>query len=155
MSYLESDAVKGSRPPATPHSAGEVYVSSGQYGALTTLVADDLVGIAILPAMCMPVDFLFGCDDLESSGTPTITLTAGILNDDEDDLVASSEFFTASTVAQAGGIARANLKSFLDSIAVDEDDDRIIAIKVVAGATTPKAGDMYGNLLYRAAEYGE
>lgn len=156
MSYLKSENVKDGRPSAAPHSACEVMVSAGKYSALDTLAAADLIGLAILPAGCMPVDFLLGTDDLEdSSATPAITLTVGILNDDEDDIVASSNFITADDVAQAGGIARANLITFLDSIAVDNDDDRIIVAKVVAAATTPKAGDVYGNLLYRAENFGE
>ena len=155
MSYKESENVKSGRPPASPHSAGEVYVSAGQYEVSALLAADDLIGLAILPAGCMPVDFMLATDDLEdSSATPAITLTVGILNDDEDDIVANSNFMTAETVAQAGGVARADLISFLDSIDVDNDDDRIIAAKVVAAATTPAVGTVYGNLLYRASEYG-
>ena len=155
MSYLKSENVKSGRPAAIPHSAGEVHVSSGQYAAATSLGANDLIGLAVLPAGCIPVDFLLGSDDLDACATPTITLTVGILNGDEDDLVASSDFITASTVAQAGGIARADKKTFLDAIAVDNTSDRTIVAKVVAAATTPAIGDMYGNLLYRAVEYGE
>jgi len=155
MSYKESENVKSGRPPASPRSAGEVYVSAGQYEVSALLAADDLIGLAILPAGCMPVDFMLATADLEdSSATPAITLTVGILNDDEDDIVANSNFMTAETVAQAGGVARADLISFLDSIDVDEDDDRIIAAKVVTAATDPKVGTVYGNLLYRASEYG-
>jgi len=155
MSYLESENVKSGRPAAIPHSAGEVYISSGQYAAATSLAAGDLIGLAILPAGCIPVDFTLGADDLEACATPTITLTVGILNDDEDDIVADSNFITASTVAQAGGIARADKKTFLDAIDVDNANDRTIVAKVVAAATTPAIGDVYGNLLYRAAEFGE
>ena len=154
MSYKESENVKSGRPPASPRSAGEVYVSAGQYEVSASLAADDLIGLSILPAGCMPVDFTLVADDLETSGSPTITLTVGILNSDEDGLVASSEFMTAETVAQAGGVARADVKTFLDNIDVDEDDDRVIAVKVVAAATTPAIGTVYGNLLYRASEYG-
>lgn len=155
MSYKESENVKSGRPPASPRSAGEVYVSAGQYEVSALLAADDLIGLAILPAGCMPVDFMLATADLEdSSATPAITLTVGILNDDEDDIVANSNFMTAETVAQAGGVARADLISFLDSIDVDNDDDRVIAAKVVTAATDPKVGTVYGNLLYRASEYG-
>jgi len=154
MSYKESENVKSGRPPASPHSAGEVYVSAGQYEVSALLAADDLIGLAVLPAGCMPVDFMLATADLEdSSATPAITLTVGILNDDEDDIVANSNFITTDTVGQAGGVQRANLATFLASIDVDEDDDRIIVAKVVTAATDPKVGTVYGNLLYRASEY--
>ena len=154
MSYKESENVKSGRPPASPHSAGEVYVSAGQYEVSALLAADDLIGLAVLPAGCMPVDFMLATADLEdSSATPAITLTVGILNDDEDDIVANSNFITTDTVGQAGGVQRANLATFLASIDVDEDDDRIIVAKVVTAATDPKGGTVYGNLLYRASEY--
>jgi len=154
MSYLKSENVKSGRPASIPHSAGEVHVSSGQYSAPDSLAADDLIGLAVLPAGCIPVDFMLAADDLDTHETPTITLTVGILNGDEDDLVANSDFITASTIAQGGGVARADVLEFLDDIAVDDDDDRIIAVKVANVAATKAAGKVYGNLLYRAVEFG-
>lgn len=153
--YYESANVKGSRPSIALHSAGEVGVSFGKYTAVATPVIGDLYGLAILPAGCMPVDFTLGSGDFDSCATPLITMTVGILNDDEDDLVALSNFMTAETIGQGGGLARADVATFLSSIAVDNANDRVIAVKLAAGPATGALGTVYGTLLFRPAEYGE
>jgi len=153
MSYFESETVKGGRPEAYPVQAGVIYCSSGKYTVGDTFTTGDLVGIAVLPAGCVGVDFILGSDDIDS-GTAN-KLTVGILNENATDLIAGSDFITESTVGQTGGIARADKLNLMSGIDVDNDNARIIAIKNATAAGTAVAGTLYGTLLYRAVEYGE
>jgi len=125
--YTESLAVQGSRPVVSPAAAGEAIVADGTLEVIAAQLAlNALVGLVILPAYCVPLDFTLIADDLDT-GT-NLTLSVGVLNSTEDDLVASTNMLTDSTVGQAGGSARATALPLADDTA-----DRVIAAKVTTG----------------------
>lgn len=154
MSEYQAENVKNYRPVAGPRKAGEVMVSSGYYAVGTGLTADDLVSLAVLPPGCIPVDLVITSDDLEdSSATPAIVLNAGFLDDEDDPTDVENLLITSSSVAQSGGIARMDTAAGR-KLTVSNTAERTLAVKVATAATTPKAGTIYADLYYRAAEWG-
>lgn len=148
-------------PSASPHSSRETHVVITKTVLDNTVATGDLIGLAILPANCIPVDIAVYCDPLESGG-PTGSFDVGILNSDGDDLVPNSLMIDGSTVMQAGGIARMDdyecvfepatwlAEATSPALAVE----KTILMKIIAEATTQVAGDVYCKLEYRAAENG-
>jgi len=126
--YIAAPAIHESRPVVSPQEAGKVYVSDGVIELeAADMDAGDLIGLAVLPANCIPVDFDLFADDLDT-GT-ALAISVGVLNDDQDDLTAGTLILTDSTVGRAGG--RAQAAAF--PIVEPDDEDRIIAAKITAG----------------------
>lgn len=145
MALVTATAV--SKIPITGSSAGHVLCTEGSVAVAATLDVADLVALCVLPAEHEPVDLILEPTDLDTHGTPTITLTVGVLNADQDDLVANTDFLTASTAAQTGVAAHATNIKGLQLAA--SSADRIIAVKVIAAAATAAAGTISCKLLYR------
>jgi hypothetical protein len=132
--YTKSKAVAGGRPPVFPAAAGNLLVADSSIEVLAAQIAlNGLVGLMILPAGCVPVDFTLIEDDLDT-GTALVQ-AVGVLNATEDDLVGSTNFLTGSTIGRAGGIARA--AAFPDALVAPSASDRVIAIKTTTGGILP------------------
>ncbi len=97
----------------------------------TVAINDTLVGF-LLPAGHVPVDLYITSDDLDSA--TTMTVTVGVLDSTLAALVATTNFITASTVCQAGGVARAAVVDGLRLAA--SNVDRWIGALVVAAPTS-------------------
>jgi len=145
MALFHGDTPLGNRPVPTPSTAGEITAGVFEYkvAAGKTLALNDIVEIGVLPAYAIPVDAHLDCDDLDTNGTPTITLDVGLMSgqvgaDFNDDGVTArtigSEFFAASNVGQAGGFAR--MTKSPKAIVADNNKDRSIGVKIAAGAAT-------------------
>lgn len=128
------------QPAITGGQAGVVVCNDGACAVPDTLAADDIVQLAYLPAGHKPIDVIFETTDLDTHGTPAIEVSIGVVNADADDLVATTNFITTSTVAQTGGVARADVLNGLQLGATTAD--RIIGVKVTTVAATEAAGTM-------------
>lgn len=148
MAIFKSNKITYKQPALTPMSAGQVVAERQSVAVPSTLALNDIVAFCELPAGCVPVDGYLVSTDLDT-GTPTITLTVGVLDAAGTDLVASTDFLTASTVAQAGGVARFDKAAGLGLAA--SASDRIIAVKVAAAAATGAAGTLTLVLEYKYA----
>lgn len=147
MAIFETDIVKTGKPAPTGSSGAEVLAVRGVITLSSALAANDFIKAAILPAGHVPVDVRVDASDLDTNAVPTITLTAAVLNAGLTDIEASTDFFTASAVAQAGGIARMD-KATGARIAASTSD-RYVGLKVIAAAATFAAGDIGFTLEYR------
>lgn len=128
--YTQSEAVSGSRPAVYPAAAGELLVADASIEATEAQLAlNALLGLVILPAGCVPVDFTLIEDDLDTS--TNLVQAVGVLNSTEDDLVANTNFLTGSTIGRAGGFARAT--AIPDALKAPSASDRVIAVKTTAG----------------------
>ena len=139
-----SAAAGGARPANTVTGAGQLTVNEGKYSLLAALVINDTIGLCKLPAGHVPVDFILDSDDLDTNGTPLITLSAGIVGGDTD------AFFSTNDVAKAGGIAR------MDALAgrrlAPTNTERVVGLLVVAApATGTASGVIKGTLISRPA----
>lgn len=146
MSTYKSDICEypSLRPATTSSQAGVLLVSVGAAALDTSLAGNDIVQLCKLPQGHEPVDFQLESEALDDASA--ITISVGVLNADGDDLVASTNFITDDTVAQAGGVKRADV---MKGLGLDKSDsDRIIAAKITTVAGTPAAGTIRGKLTY-------
>ena len=135
------------------HSAGELYTLDDVVEFDTSVEADDIAVVGYLPAGCVPVDIVAIADELDAHETDTLTFSVGMLNTAGDDLVSASTFITGATADATVNVARGNAVGMM-GIAPDEDDDRIVAVKITAAAATAAAGGMRIIMTYRASNYG-
>lgn len=119
-------------------SANQFYVDL----KAADLVANNIIDLGVLPAGQTIVDAVLIADDLDTNGTPTITLDVGILSGTVGDAVSvrtcGTELFAASNAAQTGATVRVSAKSAFTIPAAGHN--RSIGAKVVAGAATGAAG---------------
>ncbi len=142
MSEYKSDAAEDRRPSVTVTGAGQLTINQGKYTTTAALASADTVAMCKLPAGHVPVDLIVDTDDLDTNGTPTLTMKAGIIGG--EDMIASS------TLGQAAGMAR------MDSIAgrriAPTDADRLVGLTVTANAATGVVGGVItATLLSRVA----
>jgi hypothetical protein len=101
------------------YATGQLPVPVGQgadivsFRATHTLSANPAAGDAAhlfdLPPDHVIVDFILDAPDLDTNGAPTVTISVGTLNAAKTALV--DTFLAASTIGQAGGIARPTLNT--------------------------------------------
>jgi hypothetical protein len=60
----ESQEAGNKRPPASPHSAGEVYCESGKASIDASYINADMIGLVKLPHGCVPIDCILKSDQL-------------------------------------------------------------------------------------------
>lgn len=129
--YTKSEAISGARPPVVPAKAGTLIVADASIEVTVAQIAlNALVGLMILPAGCVPIDFLLIEDDLDT-GT-TLVQAVGVLNGNENDLAANTNFITGATTGQAGGCLAAT--AMPDALIAPAAADRVIAVKTTIGA---------------------
>ena len=146
---LKSTNVAGARPAVYPDEAGKVLVSDGTYEITAAENVDEqTIALCSLPAGCIPLDFTLIVDDLDSHGTPAIVVDGGGIAATEDSV--DRIMIPASTVAQAGGIARSTLFPMVAPV----ETETLFGIHSTTAAGTAAAGTIRGILMYRAEEYG-
>lgn len=140
----------GNGSVAYPSEAGQlisnVYTFRlGRDGLPNTLLANDIVDIGILPANCTIEDAFIVTDDLDTNGTPLISLDVGVMNGTPGDvvsarnLVAGQELFLADQTARTGGVSRmTRVQGFR---VPPSDRDRSIGVRVAAAAATWATGN--------------
>lgn len=138
MALLTSDRAAGFKPVPTPVS-GLVSEILYEYLTTTVLAASDIIDLGPLPAGLTPLDVTLISDDLDTGGSPAITLSVGILNAGKTDLGSGTydTFISASTVGQAGGLVRATTVNTYFS--ASSTSERRLGIKVVTGPATGAA----------------
>lgn len=137
MALIETKTSQGVRPVPTPNDGLTVGIPYPvEFSATQVLAANDIIDLGPFPPDVTPFDVTLISEDLDSNGTPTITLSVGFLNDDKTDLDGTA-MIVASTVAQAGGLVRATTQTAY--LTGDEPTYRRLGIKVVAGPATSSA----------------
>lgn len=132
MALYTSKIADGKQPVATLNDALPGIIAY-EYTTSASLAADDIIDLGPIEPGVTPLDVTLIADDLDSNGTPTITLSVGILNADKDDL-SGTAWIVASTVGQGGGVARATTVTCYN--AGSSTSERRLGVKVVAGAAT-------------------
>lgn len=143
-------------PVCAADCAGNVIVQD-YYIDVTTgqLTLNAFFDLGVLPAGHTVSDAILIPDDLDSNGSPAVTLDVGILTgtvgDSTSDRTCGAEIFSASTAAQTGTATRATLKSSF--IILPTDADRSIGVKVAAAPATAVAGRIRVRLFMHHAAY--
>lgn len=145
------------KDPVISANGYEPIAIVGNYTVGAALAADHVVEMVILPAGYVPVDFVYATEDLDSDGTPAITLDAGLISGTagsaDNARTCGNEAFAASTVGQAGGIARPTKAAF--ALIAPTDADRGFGVKVGTAADVLVAGaKMRLTLIARPAIFG-
>jgi hypothetical protein len=138
MALYKSDQATGRRTVATPFQAGVAGIRF-EYIIEANLNAGDVIYMGDFPANKLTAtDLILISDDLDSSGSPTITLSAGVLSADKSAMGAGANdtWISAATVGQTGGVARSSTAApYLSG--PQEFTPRPIGIVVGTGAATP------------------
>lgn len=138
-----SDFSKSIQPTNTSGCAGDVIVQ--QYWIDVTaaqIEAGAMFDVGPLPAYHTVVDMVLIPDDLDTNGTPALTLDVGLLSgtvgDATSDRTIGAEFFSDSTAGQGGTPTRMSLATGWKVLATETD--RSIGVKVETDAATAAAG---------------
>lgn len=135
MTLFVTKHAAGQKPIPTTTSALPQHILL-EYVTTANLAAGDIIDFGPLPAGVAVLDSAIISEDVDTNASPTITMSLGLLNAGKTDLNGGTNetWITASTVGQAGGIARAttNASYLLGSSATE----RRLGIKVVAAAAT-------------------
>jgi hypothetical protein len=119
------------------------------------LALNDIIELGVLPANHTVVDATLVPDDLDTNGTPLMSLDVGLMSGDVGDKVSArtcgAELFSGSTAARTGVVERMSAKTGFTIAATGVD--RSIGVKIAAAAATQAAAGTQLRLLvsYRAA----
>ena len=114
-----------------------------RYDLAAALALNDVIRFRYIPKRVVCMDAWLHSDDLDTHATPTITLTLRL-----NDTSAQHNFFAASTVAQAGGVARADASGGAMGFETDDDDWFLEVLCAAAPATGATSGDIDVFLTY-------
>lgn len=155
MANLLSKFAAGNLANISADSAGDVCVND-YFIDLTAaqIVAGAIIDMGPLQAGMTVTQTFLVTDKLDSNGAPTITLDVGTLTGNPGDAVTArtcnAEIFSASNVAQAGGVATPTLKTAYKIAATNAD--RSLGVKINAGAATAAAGRIGIRVLMHATD---
>jgi len=142
MAIVQSDVAKGKQTVAYPAYAGHVAVQSVDISSPATLVAGDILEVAVLPALARVVDLTVASDNVGFSGH--VGLMDGEVGSTDTARTCGVEFFANSAI---NGVKRlATASAFRVGSA---DHDRSIGIRVNSG--TPAAGTITLIVTYAAS----
>ena len=155
MTILASNFVKGVLGTVNAATAGDVVVNDYFFDITAAQnIAGDIVDLGILPAGHTITDAIFMPDDLDTHGTPTLTLDVGLMSGTPNDTVTArtcgATIFSASTAGQGATPTRASLLTAFNILPTDAD--RSIGVKLLAASATPAAGRIRLRVLMHAAD---
>lgn len=129
-----------SRLAAPGHGlGGNVKLSYGEVAFSGTITTADSAAILNLPLGALVVGGFIEADDLDTGGSPSITLNVG-------DAGSAGRYFAASTVAQTGTAATAPAVTGLGFTVTE--GNTAVRIAVAANAATSAAGNVRVGLMY-------
>jgi hypothetical protein len=129
-----------SRLAAPGHGfGGNVKVSYGEVAFTGTITTADSATILNLPVGAIVIGSVIDADDLDTNGTPTITLNLG-------DAGSANRYFAASTVAQTGAAASATAATGI--LWTVTAGNTAVVLAVAANAATSAAGSVRAAITY-------
>lgn len=129
-----------SRLSAPGHGfGGNVKVSYGEVAFTGTITTADSAVICNLPVGAIVIGATLEADDLDTGGSPSITLNVG-------DAGSASRYFAASTVAQTGAAAAATAATGL--LWTVTEGNTAVRVAVAANAATSAAGSVRLAVMY-------
>lgn len=151
MAIIQSNWAKGII--AIPYASFAGVVVAQRFVISVTaaqLLLNNIFELAPIPIGHVPLDMVLDTDDLDTNAAPTLTLDVGVMSgvwgDPDQARTVGAEFFAASNVAQAGGIARPTLKT-AQRVAASQTA-RSIGVKVAAAPATAAPGDIGLTVFY-------
>jgi hypothetical protein len=129
-----------SRLAAPGHGfGGNVKVSYGEVAFTGTITTADSAAMFNLPVGAIVLHATIEADDLDTGGSPTITLNLGDAGD-------ADRYFAASTVAQAG--TQSSASAVAGMFFTVTEGNTAVRLAVAANAATSAAGSVRAAILY-------
>jgi hypothetical protein len=130
-----------SRLAAPGHGfGGNMKVSYGVVSFSGTITTADAANVCNLPIGAIVTGVTIEADDLDTGGSPTLTLNVG-------DAGSATRYLSASNVAQTGAAANATTATGI-LYTVTGTSDTTVRVAVQANAATSAAGDVRVAVLY-------
>lgn len=151
--YRASNVIVAQTPPLTAGGAKDLLAAQATFTLSGALALNNVIEMIVLPAGHKLVDVILESTDLDTGGSPAITLSVGTMAGTPYDATFASRTVTpnviaASTIGQTGGVARAAVAGFTNI--APQDTDRSIGVLVAAGpATGAVAGSITLTAIYR------
>lgn len=147
MATYTAEQAKPYWPIINETIAGGLRAVRGVYVLSGALALNDIIQMCVLPAQHVLVDCILDTDDLDTNGTPTISLSVGVPG-------VANALISSSTVGRTGGVARLDQVAGLRLTA--SDNDTVVQITVSATpATSATTGTIGLTLLYRPVQGNE
>lgn len=147
MADYESSQVRETNPAIDSCLAGEVKAVYGEFDVANSQSLADTETIALVrvPERHVIVGCVLDCDDLDSGVTASWAV---------GDLAGTgAELIAATTVAQAGGIARNDVAG--SSAIAPSDSERTIGVTATTAGTVAASGKMRLTVFYRGEQRGK
>lgn len=112
--------------------------------------ANDVAWLGDVPAGCKVVDAVLDAPDLDTNGSPTITISLGVLNAGKTDLDVT--YIAASTIGQTSGMARPTTNVLFRT--APNAAKQSIGLKFPAVSATFAAGVIGATIFYRSQQGG-
>jgi hypothetical protein len=143
MALYQSKQILNGYPVVNPTQANDVTPITGEFIVPSGLALNDVIEMGGLAEGLVPVDVILVAEDLDSNGTPTVSLDAGIVSGVYGATTGAArtcgnEFFAANTAGRAGGVARADKAAGL--LLTPSLDIVPFGLKVAAAAATLVVG---------------
>ncbi|MFN8760254.1 MAG: hypothetical protein ACK5XA_15775 [Tagaea sp.] len=157
--YRASSQISSRQPAITADGAKDLVAVQSVFTLSGALGLNNVIEMMVLPAGHKLVDAILESTDLDTGGSPAITLSVGTMAGTPYDPTFASRGVTAnviaaSTIGQAGGVARAAVAGF--STIAGQDTDRSIGVLVAAGPATGAAtGTISLTIMYRPIVHGQ
>lgn len=139
---LQSDQAKRLKPVPLNDFHGTLNAAMASVAVAASLALNNKAELLAHPADTQLIDLTFIVTDLDSGGSPSITINFGFLagefGDDDDTRVVGTDFAENSDIGQAGGVLSIG-KDVLAAIAPSATT-RGIGFEVSAAAATGAAG---------------
>lgn len=151
MALRQSTQAANNAPVLSADGANDLVPIVATYTVPAGLALNDVIELGCLQAGYVPVDLIVALPQIDSNGSPTVTLNAGILSGNWQDTgtrTCGNEFFAADTTARAGGVAR--MQKAAGAQIAPTTNDRSWGLKVQAAiATLATGGVITATLLVR------
>lgn len=156
MTIRASKFAQGQLAFITADGAGDTIVNDYFYDLPTAQnITGDIIDIGTLPAYHTVSDMILVPDDLDTNGSPAMTLDVGIMSGTPGDTVTArtcgAEFFSAATGAQTATVLRPTLATAFKVLPTEAD--RSIGVKIALQAATAAAGRIRVRVFMHAADH--
>lgn len=154
----KSNHVKGLIPTPSPYGKEVISVYESISLATTDIDLADVVQFFVLPAGCVPVNYVIGATDMDT-GTAILAADFGLLNTGETAVSAAAadggaKWLTALAMSGTAAITLSTAtKAAYDILkaVLPSSVDRIVAFVISTAATTAAAGTLTLEFSYKAA----
>ncbi len=150
MALIQSKYAKGIILAPFPAYAGHVVAHRFSHIFTAAPALNDILELAPIPVGCRVMDLILDADDMDSGSVLTcdIGVMSGLFGEADNARTVGAEFFSASTLLQAGGVARPTARTAFR--VTSAQTTRSIGVKITGSIATFTPGGELGLTAYYA-----